>query len=325
MGSLATDDGDMSFLDNLLDLRPAARKRGESKALKDAALKNPGGPVVVRRKVLLVGIELSLRDQISTFLTPMDWACTVVHDAEECLGVLQREEFDAVVIDLGRCESLAERAIRRIKAVRPKLKDRIVVISDHTADRAMLELLERHCLIQAPPLQRLGVTLRDLCAGTQSSELAEDCMPVGEMIFDSAKSLLPAGGIRSVIAEPRQLAFEHHKIAIDVSIEHAQDSGRVRLSGQILDCKGKRKNDGLSVLLVNSVGTVTRTATNEFGKFYMQLDSPGKADLEIRLGEQSWVQLHLGELGGLGKSPSARESTPGTDFLAEQGQETDDK
>jgi CheY-like chemotaxis protein len=311
----------MSFLDNLLDLRPAVRqKRGESKASK-----NPGGPVVVRRKVLLVGIELSLRDQISTFLTTMDWACTVVRDAEECLGVLQREDFDAVVIDLGRCESLAERAIRRIKEVRPSLEYRIVVINDHTADGAMLELVERHCLIQAPPLQRLGVTLRDLCAVPRSSELSGHRMPVAQIIFDSSKSLLPAGGIRSVIAGPRQLAFQHQDTAIDLSIEHEQESRRVRLSGQILDCKGKRKNDGLSVLLISSVGTVARTATNEFGKFYMQLDSPGEADLEIRLGEQSWVLVQLGELGGVGKSSSAKESTPGEDFFAEQGRQTDDK
>src|SRR6516162_4795594 len=102
--------------------------------------KNFEGPSVQRRKMLLVGLESSLQGLISTFLITMGWTCAAVKDPKDATDVLQREAFDALLIDFGRSESDAEKAILRIKQMRPSLEDRILVI-DGSADRKMAELI----------------------------------------------------------------------------------------------------------------------------------------------------------------------------------------
>jgi hypothetical protein len=270
---------------------------------------NPEASVVQRRKILLLGVEPSLQGLISTFLVTMGWACTAVYDVPQALGLLQREAFDALLIDLGRLESHPEQAILGIKQIRPSLGDRILVIANSAADRKTLELIERHDLIQVSPLQQLWVTLQDLRVRPRSSELSRRGMPIAQMIFDSFRNPLPTGGIRSLLAGVRHLAYQHQKTTIDLTIEHIPESGRLSFVGQVLGGDEKRKNEGLSVLLVGGTGTLARTATNEFGEFHMEFDSPQNANLEIRLAEQSWVMVPLGRLDGVGKSLSNKELT----------------
>src|SRR5215472_17391964 len=105
-------------------------------------------PPVQRRKVLLVGVEPSVQGLISTFLLTMGWTCTLLQNMEEAPAILQQEGFDAVVIDLGGSEVQAEKTILKIKQIRPSLGDRMLVIPGSAADRRMLELVERHALIQ---------------------------------------------------------------------------------------------------------------------------------------------------------------------------------
>jgi hypothetical protein len=48
--------------------------------------------------------------------------------------------------------------------------------------------------------------------------------------------------------------------------------------------------------LVNGTGTWARTATNKFGEFQMECDFLEEVNLEIRLGERSWVLVPLGKM-----------------------------
>jgi hypothetical protein len=232
----------------------------------------------------------------------MGWTCAAVQEAKDASDVLQREAFDALLIDFGRSESDAEQAILRIKQIRPSLEDRILVIVG-SADRKMAELIERHDLIQVSPSQQIWVTLQELLSQPRPSELPRRRMPVARMIFDSFHSPLPADGIRGLMAGARHVAYTHGETTIDLAIEPVPESTRISLTGQVLGGHGKRKNENLSVLLVGEVGTLERTATNEFGEFHMEVD-PHDANLEIRLGEQSWVRVPLGKLDALGRSPS---------------------
>jgi hypothetical protein len=267
----------------------------------------PEAPSVQRRKALLVGAEPSVRGLISTFLHTMGWMCTVIQNKEQTPAILQREAFDAVVIDLGRSEAEAERTILGIKQIRPSLCDRMLVISHGAVDGRVLELIERYDLIhlsQEGLLPQLWTALQDLVVTPRSRELAARAMQVARMIFDSFRYPLPAG-VRSSPSAARQLAYQHNKTIIDLSVELAEGSGRMSLTGQVLDGERKGRNDGLPVLLVSSVGTLARTATNQFGEFHVECDFPQDLSLEIRLGERSWALVPLGKMDWAAKRTSS--------------------
>jgi CheY-like chemotaxis protein len=252
---------------------------------------------VHRRKVLLAGVDPSVQGLISTFLTTMGWTCTAVQNAESVPATLQQNTFDAVVIDLGPSEADAERAILSIEQIRPSLAGRILAISNGVVGRTIVELMERHDLIhlsQENLLPQLWATLQQRVASPRSRELAPRSMQVARMIFDSLRYPLPTG-VRSLSSGARQLAYQHNKTIIDLSIDFAKESGRMSLTGQVLDRDKKGKTDQLSVVLVNGMGTLARTATNEFGEFYMECGFPQDISLEIRLAERSWVLVPLGK------------------------------
>lgn len=257
----------------------------------------PEAPSVQRRKALLVGAEPSVQGLISTFLHTMGWTCTVVQNKEQTPAILQREAFDAVVIDLGRSEKEAERAILAIKQIRPSLCDRMLVISHGSVDGRILELIERYDLIhlsQDGLLPQMWIALQDLVISPRSREQATRAMQVARMIFDSFR--YPPTGVRSLPSAARQMAYQHNKTIIDVSIEFGEGNGRMSLTGQVLDGERTGKNDGLPVLLVSGMGTLARTATNRFGEFHVECDLPEVASLEIRLGERSWALVPLGKM-----------------------------
>lgn len=270
--------------------------------------KKPDAPSVQRRKILLVGVEPSAQSLVSTFLLTMGWTCTVVQNKEEVRAILEREAFDAVVIDLGHSEAQAEQAILRITQIRPSLGDRILAISNGVAERPMLELMERHDVVQLSQeglLPRLWAALQEFFASPRSRELPPRGMQAAKLIFDSSRYPLP-DGVRSLSPGPRQLAYQHKRTIIDVSLEFVEGSGRMSLAGQVLDGERKGKNDGLSVLLVGGNGTLARTATNEFGEFHVECEFPEDLSLEVRLGERSWVLVPLGKMDWAGKRMSFR-------------------
>jgi CheY-like chemotaxis protein len=273
----------------------------------DIPMTKPGAPSVQRRKVLLVGAEPSVQGLISTFLHTMGWTCTVIQNKDETPAILQREAFDAVLIDLGRSEAEAERTILGIKQIRPSLCDRMLVISHGAVDGKILELIERYDLIhlsQDGLLPQLWTALQDLVITPRSRELATRAMQVARMIFDSFRYPLPAG-VRSSTSAARQLAYQHNKTIIDVSIEFVEGTGRMSLTGQVLDGEKKGKNDSLPVLLVSGVGTLARTATNQFGEFHVECDFPEDVSLEVRLGERSWALVPLGKMDWAAKRTSS--------------------
>jgi CheY-like chemotaxis protein len=273
--------------------------------MKTLQLRSPAVPSVQRRKVLLVGAEPSVQGLISTFLLTMGWTCTVVQNKEEAPAILQRESFDAVMIDLGRSEASAEQAILKIKQIRPSLAGRMLAISNGFAGRGMMELIERHDLLQVSQeglVQQLWVTLQELFVSRRSWQAPLRSMGIPRIIFDSFWSPMPAG-VRSLSPGGRQLAYQHKSTVIDLSIEFPEgsESDRTSLAGQVLDADGKGKNDGLSVLLVSGVATLVRTTTNQFGEFHLDFESGEDVSLEVRLGERSWVLIPLGKMDWIRK------------------------
>jgi hypothetical protein len=179
------------------------------------------------------------------------------------------------------------------------------VISNGFTDRGMMELIERHDLLQLSQeglVQQLWVTLQELFVSRRSWQAPLRSMGIPRIIFDSFWSPMPAG-VRSLSSGGRQLAYQHKSTVIDLSIEFPEgsESDRTSLAGQVLDAEVKGKNDGLSVLLVSGVATLVRTATNQFGEFHVQFESAEDVSLEIRLGERSWVLIPLGKMDWIRK------------------------
>jgi CheY-like chemotaxis protein len=257
--------------------------------------KNLEAPSVQRQKVLLVAAEPSVQSLISTFLTTMGCICTVT-SKEEAPAILEQEVFDGVLLDCGRSDGGADEFILRVKQIRPSLADRIVMITNGTPGRGMIELIERHHLLQVSQeglVQQLWATLQELFLSRRSWQLPRK-MGIPRIIFDSFQSPLSAG-VRSLSpAGVRHLAYQHKSTIIDLSIELPKGSDRISLAGQVLDAE--KKNDGLSVLLVSGVSTLMRTATNQFGEFHLEFESTEDVSLEIRLGERSWILVPLGKM-----------------------------
>ena len=256
--------------------------------------KQPDVPSAQRRKILLVGAQQSIQGLISTFLVSMGWTCTVVHNQAEIAAILQRDVFDALVIDLGNSEGEAEKAILTIEQIRPSLVGRILALNSQGADRQMLELIERHDLIQLSQerlLPHLWATLEERMALRRLRAVAPRSMPVARLVFDSLRQ--PLSGVRTLSSGV--LAYQHGKTIIDLSIDVGHESGRTRLAGQVLSEESKGKMGDLSVVLVNGSGTLARTTTNQFGEFHIECEFHGDLSLEIRLGERNWVLLPLGK------------------------------
>jgi CheY-like chemotaxis protein len=254
-------------------------------------------PILNKRKVLLVGAEPSVQGLISTFLVTMGWICTVAATQETVPDVLQREAFDAVLIDLGLSVAAAEWVILRIKQIRPSLTDRIVVISNGSPDREMTELVERHDLVQVSQegvLQQLWSTLQDLIAPSRPREAPLRGVQAARLIFDSFRYPLPAG-VRGVSPGIRQVAYQYKQAIIDLAVDFTERPGRISLAGQVLDGERKGKNEDLSVLLMDGTGTLVRTATNQFGEFQMEFELADDLSIQVRLGERSWVLIPLGK------------------------------
>jgi len=108
-----------------------------------------------RKKVLLLGLEPSLQDGISTVLNTMGWSSLAVPDLEKLRGTLQHVSFEAVVLSLRPSAEQLEGMIVAIKEIRPTLAERMVVVTSGALAPEILELIERlslsHHGTESPP------------------------------------------------------------------------------------------------------------------------------------------------------------------------------
>jgi CheY-like chemotaxis protein len=264
-------------------------------------------PLFNKRKILLAGVEPSVQGLVSTFLVTMGWTCTAAATQDAVHIALQRESFDAVLIDLGSSVAKAEQTILRTRQIRPSLADRMLVMRNGFATREMTELIERHGLIpvfQEGLLQHLWMTIQELVAPSRPHEISPRGVQVARIIFDSLESPLPAG-IRGSASDTRQIAYQYKQATIDVSVSLMEGANRISLAGQVMDGERKGRNDDLSVLLVDGTGTLARTSTNQFGEFQMEFEPADDLSIEVRLGDGTWVSLPLGKMNWSAKLRSS--------------------
>ena len=247
------------------------------------------------KRVLLLGSDGTLQDDITTLLSTMGWACVAVSGVDEVQTAIQQGTFNAILLDLRHSSAGAERAILDIKEIRPSLSERIVAIISGPADSETLEVIERYDLIrlsQENILSRLWSTLEDLVDFPAWRIDVPTNIQTARLLFDSFRMSRPAG-VRSSYASGRHFTYEHNNTKIDVLVELLPGSNRISLVGQVLDPARTKKSDSLPVVLSSRNGALARTTTNRLGEFNLQFEFAENVSVEIRVGERSWISVPL--------------------------------
>lgn len=260
-----------------------------------------------RKRVLLAGAASPDRDRISTFLSTMGWACATVSEEAEMFAALDREPFDAVLLDLGPSGVCAERTILGIREIRPSLSERILVVSRGELNPQTSELVERYDLRDLPHerlFSQLCVVLENLCHKQGAYRSQSGKTRAARLLFDSFRFPLPAG-VRTSPAPGRHLTYKCDDTFIEVFLDRSLGSEQVSLVGQVLSASEREKGGpALPVVLVDQSGTLARTTTNDSGEFNLEFTSADNLSLEIRLGDRSWVSIPVGTIAVKEQAPS---------------------
>jgi CheY-like chemotaxis protein len=112
----------------------------------------------VRRKVLVIEDESSIRNLIYVLLSALQCEGEFACSGQQALSMIARESFDAVLLDLRSSELPPGEIAREICEIRPSLVGRILFITGSVRDRQTLDFIERSCMT---PAQR-GRLVRDV-------------------------------------------------------------------------------------------------------------------------------------------------------------------
>jgi len=112
-------------------------------------------PDPMRRKVLIIEDEPSIRNVLYVLLAGLGCDGDVAHDTQEALSILNHDRFDAVLLDLRSSHLPPEEMVSAITEVRPSLLGRVLVITGEVSDPETLEMFERRAV---PHVTRSRVT-----------------------------------------------------------------------------------------------------------------------------------------------------------------------
>ena len=249
-----------------------------------------------RPRVLLISGKPSSGDIITAFLVAIGYTYLAASSWSALATMLERETFDAVLLDLVNPPIPAEEAIAKIREIDPTLARRLVVIGDSAMEPKTAKLIEQHrlCYVSQDDLvPQLWTVLQRVVAQPDLLRLTSRYLRPVRMIFDSFGSPSP-GGVRSFRSSVRQFVFQHESTTIDILMETAPGSGHLLLTGQVLSAQpnGGPQSD-LPVLLISATRTLARTTTDRFGEFNLEFEPTVDASLEIRLVERLWVSIPL--------------------------------
>ncbi len=98
------------------------------------------------RKVLFVEDDASIRNVLYVLLAGQGCQAEVAYSGTQALSMIDREEYDAVLVDL-RCQNLpAEKVFAQIGEIRPSLMGRVLVITGEVNCPKTMQMIESHCL-----------------------------------------------------------------------------------------------------------------------------------------------------------------------------------
>lgn len=257
-------------------------------------------------KVLIVEDEPRLRALLSAFLASMgcEYSATI---SAEALATLGRETFSVVVLDAASCEISAERLILDIEDLQPNLWGRIVAITDDAAGPQTKDLIELHSLVNIPRarlFEQLWLSLQALPKSPQELRAGAEEAQIAHLVFDSFQLPSPAG-VRALRQSSRHLVYQYENVKVDMLVKFLASSGQISLVGQVLGAvEPGLRNASLPVVLSGRGGPVARTTTSQYGEFNLEFGFMEDAGLRIRVGENTWIIISLGDLSWLRSRPS---------------------
>jgi hypothetical protein len=121
-------------------------------------------------------------------------------------------------------------------------------------------------LVQAPKAEK-GLRIRE----------------IAELVFDSLLTPQLAGVRSAAGIGTRQLLYRAGEVMIDVRFEASDESERFALTGQVFRDQGSKVGmTRVPISLISGKNELVRTATNQFGEFYLEHESADK-NLQVSL------------------------------------------
>ena len=103
-----------------------------------------------QRKVLIFGDESSIRNLLHIFAEKLKRQNTGTEDPATALTAINRQSFDAVLLDLRCPDKQSESGIRGIGEIQPSLMGRVLVIAAEVSDPETMDLVERYLVNGLP-------------------------------------------------------------------------------------------------------------------------------------------------------------------------------
>ena len=123
------------------------------------------------RHVLIVEGEPSIRNLLCVLLAGLGCEGDIAHNGRQALAKIEKESFDAVLLDLRCSEIPAGEMVSAIKELGPNLVGRVLVITGEVSDSQTLEMIKKNCWPYIPRqrvMQELWGQLRALLGLSQS-------------------------------------------------------------------------------------------------------------------------------------------------------------
>jgi DNA-binding NtrC family response regulator len=108
-------------------------------------------PAVTGRRVLIIEDDSSIRNVLYVLLASMRCEGDIACDGRQALAMINRQQYDAILLDL-RCYSLSpENVMAKLMAIRPNLLGRVLVITGEVSEPAALDFFTK---FSAPQIAR---------------------------------------------------------------------------------------------------------------------------------------------------------------------------
>lgn len=104
---------------------------------------------IMRRRVLVVEDESSIRNLIYVLLGALKCESEVAYSGKQALAMIARENFDAVLLDLRSENVSAPEVVSGIQKMQPSLVGRILYISGEVSDPGIVDMIERNCITRS--------------------------------------------------------------------------------------------------------------------------------------------------------------------------------
>lgn len=247
-------------------------------------------------KVLMLGANALVRDNVRVLLRSMGYHCLVASARKDALRLLEHENPDAAILDPHFPECSPASVVAMFHKRAPGLRGRAIVLLSEESEPELLEVLDAYSV----PRVRLDALLRELWPCLDSlvhRVLSPRIVTRGApLVFDSFLELSFAG-IRSLERGCRQLRYESDTLVADFSLEGQSDSRRMTLTGHVLDAaKGELQVGGVPVVMQGHAGLIGIAKTNQWGEFHFEFEPQPGITLEIRARENFWVLAGLPDL-----------------------------